>query len=111
MAFVQFVNTLQDNIYAELGEPCNVTIDSVTAGSIVVSDTIAFTGSDAAAANLAQGKLVNVLGSSAGVGAIFGKSFGDVAVSSVQSANATNPSKHRLASVEPAKTAKSCVLT
>ena len=89
----QFVNTLEANIYASLGAVANVTIDSVTAGSIVVSDTIAFTGSDAEAASKARDTLVTTLSSADGVGTIFGTSFGDVAVSSIQTADVPNPSK------------------
>lgn len=69
-----------------------MTIDSVIAGSIVVSHTVAFTGADSSAASSAAATLATVL-QSGDVSSVFGNSFGDVTVSGVQATTTTNPSK------------------
>lgn len=90
---LQFVETLETNILAEIDALVNVTISKVVLGSVSVSNTVAFTGADSQAALAGQGALADVL-QSGDVSSIFGSSFGTVAVSSVAKANATNPSEY-----------------
>lgn len=66
----------------------NVTINSVVASSVSVTDTISFTGADSTAATEARDALVTAL--SSGDSSVFGTSFGSVTVSEVSSANSTN---------------------
>ena len=89
---LQFVTTLEANILSLLDVLTNVTIDTVTQGSVNVEDTISFTGSDSSAATSAQEALYTALTS--GDTSIFGSSFGTVTVSSVASTNSSNPSKY-----------------
>lgn len=57
-----------------------------------MAHTVAFTGANSEQAAAAATTLVTVLQSS-DVSSVFGKSFGDVAVSGVTAVSATNPSK------------------
>ena len=51
---LQFISTLEANVEALTGSPVKVTIDSVTSGSVVVTETYAFLdNSVTSAANLA----------------------------------------------------------
>ena len=88
---MQFVDTLETNVFDIIGSVVNVTITNVVLGSISVSNTIAFTSADAAAAAAGQADLTQKLSSEAV--SFFGTTFGSVAVSDVQAANATNPSE------------------
>ena len=88
---LQFVDTLETNVFDIIGSVVNVTITNVVLGSISVSNTIAFTSADAAAAAAGQADLTQKLSSEAV--SFFGTTFGSVAVSDVQIANATNPSE------------------
>ena len=88
---LQFIATLESNIFKLLNALANVTIDSVVASSVKVGDTIAFTGSDSDAAAGARDALVTALNS--GDTSVFGTSFGSVAVSGVSATNSSNPSK------------------
>lgn len=90
---LQFVETLETNIFAKIDALVNVTVTKVVLGSISVSNTVAFTGADSQAALAGQGALAAVL-QSGDVSSIFGSSFGTVAVSAVVKANATNPSEY-----------------
>ncbi|DBB16733.1 hypothetical protein WJX82_001283 [Trebouxia sp. C0006] len=84
----RFITTLEANILKLLDVLANVTIDSVVASSVSVTDTISFTGADSTAATEARDALVTALTS--GDSSIFGTSFGSVTVSSVLSTNSTN---------------------
>lgn len=86
---MQFTTTLESNIFKLLNALANVTIDSVVATSVSVTNTVAFTGSDSTQASAAAAALVTALNS--GDTAVFGNSFGDVTVSGVTATNATNP--------------------
>ena len=88
---MQFVSTLEANIEAQIGTPVNVIITSVVAGSVKVTNSVAFTGADSAAALAGQSALAAVLKS--GDVSIFGTTFGSVAVSGVTLTTAANPSK------------------
>ena len=89
---LQFISTLEANVEALTGSPVKVTIDSVTSGSVVVTETYAFLdNSVTSAANLAT-----VLTSSDS-SSVFGTTFGPVTVAagSVKTGTVTNPSsKH-----------------
>lgn len=93
VSILQFIDTLEANILSAIGAVTNVTINSIKPGSIVVSNTIAFTEADSAAASQAQIAVLDALNSQDGVNALFGDSFGNVEVSNVAKATATNPSK------------------
>jgi len=89
---VQFINTLETNIFTQISAIVNVTITKVVLGSISVTNSIAFTGADSAAALAGQSALAKVL-SSGDASSVFGTTFGSVAVSGVEQTNATNPSE------------------
>ncbi|DBA99980.1 TPA: hypothetical protein ACH3X1_013851 [Trebouxia sp. C0004] len=88
----RFITALEANILQMLDVLANVTIDSVVASSVSVTDTISFTGADSTAAAEARDALVTALTS--GDTSIFGTSFGSVTVSSVSSTNSTNTATH-----------------
>ena len=90
---MQFINTLQANIFANLRVVSNVTINSVVKGSVVVDNTIALTGADSSAAVAAQTQLVALLQSRDGVSSVYGSDYGTVTVASVQTVSAPNNSK------------------
>ena len=92
---LQFINTLEENIFAKINAVVNVTIDKVTMGSVLVANTVAFTGANAAGAIAGQDALSKVM-TSGDVSSIFGDSFGTVTVTEVKSIDATNPSELRL---------------
>lgn len=56
-----------------------------------MSNTLAFTGSDSAAAEAARASVATALSSSNGSADYFGTSFGDVTVSNVEATTTTNP--------------------
>ena len=93
---LQFVNTLEANILTTIHAVTNVTITQVTTGSVIVANTVAFTGASNGAALAGQNALTSLLESS-DVSSIFGTSFGTVTVSNVTKANSTNPSRPRSA--------------
>lgn len=90
---MQFVDTLEANIYAKINALVNVTITNVVAGSIQVTNSVAFTSGNAAAALAGQSALAAVL-TSGDVSDIFGTSFGSVTVTGVALGTATNPSEY-----------------
>ncbi len=85
---MQFVETLETNIFAKINALVNVTIAKVVLGSVSVTDSVAFTSADNQAALAGQGALAAVL-QSGDVSSIFGTTFGTVAVSNVTQGNAT----------------------
>ena len=89
--------TLEANIFAQIDALVNVTISKVVLGSVSVSNSVAFTSSDSAAAQSGQSALALVL-QSGDVSSIYGDTFGSVTVSNVTQGNATNPSKSEHAS-------------
>ena len=89
---LQFVTTLEANIYAKIDALVNVTITNIAPGSIKVTNSVAFTSSNNAAALAGQSALASVL-NSGDVSGIFGTSFGSVTVSSVALGPASNPSE------------------
>lgn len=105
-AVPQFVETLQNNIYKQLSVLSNVSITDVTAGSVNVASSVAFTGADSTAANTAAATLTDSLKSSSNsayVSTLFGTTFGAVSVdpSSVTKTTASNPSEpHQLSVTE-----------
>lgn len=92
---VQFINTLEANIFTTLSVVANVTINNVTPGSIKVDNSVAFTGGDATAASAAQAKFASLLESQDAndLASVYGTSFGIVSVSGITKTNSTNPSK------------------
>lgn len=86
---LRFTTTLESNIFKLLNALANVTIDSVVATSVSVTNTVAFTGADSTQASTAAAALVTALNS--GDVSVFGSSFGAVTVSGVTATNATNP--------------------
>ena len=86
------MSTLETNIFAKINAVVNVTITNVAAGSIQVTNSVAFTGANSAAALAGQSALAAVL-SSGDVSDLFGTSFGNVEVSGVTLATASNPSE------------------
>lgn len=92
---VQFVNTMEANIFATLSVVANMTINNVTPGSIQVDNSVAFTGADAAAATTAQRQFALLVDpkNANSLSSIYGTSFGTVTVSGVTLTNSTNPSK------------------
>lgn len=89
---MQFVDTLETNIFLKINALVNVTITNVVAGSVQVTNSVAFTGANTAEALAGQSALAAVL-NSGDVADIFGTSFGSVTVSSVTLGTASNPSK------------------
>ena len=87
---LQFCSTLEANILRVQGVVTNCTITSVVLGSVKVSNTLAFTGSDAAAAEAARNSVATALAST-NTADYFGTSFGTVSVSDVASTNSANP--------------------
>lgn len=67
-----------------------VTILKIVAGSVQVTSSVAFTGADNTAAVAGQAALATVLTSGDST-AVFGSTFGTVAVSGVTAALAANP--------------------
>lgn len=67
----------------------NCTVTKVTAGSVSADNTIAFTGSDSAAASAAQTSLLASL--KASDASIYGTTYGAVTVSNAASGTASNP--------------------
>ena len=92
---LQFETTLEINIEATVNTPVNVTITNVVAGSVKVTNTVAFTGSNSAAALAGQSALAT-LRKSGDVSSVFGSTFGSVTVSGVTLGTASNPSKYTL---------------
>jgi hypothetical protein len=92
LLLLQFVTTLETNIFAKINALVNVTITKVVQGSVSVTNSAAFTGSNSAEALAGQSALADVL-NSGDVSSIFGDSFGTVTVSGVTKGNATNPSE------------------
>ena len=96
---MQFCTTLEANILIVQGVVTNCTITNVVLGSVKVSNTLAFTGSDSTAAEAARASVATALSSSNGAADYFGTSFGDVTVSDVQSTTTTNPTGKSSASM------------
>ena len=88
---LQFISTLEANIFAKIDAIVNVSITKVVTGSAVVMNSVAFTGADSSAASAEQTALYQTLAS--GDTTIFGTSFGSVVVSNITQGNTTNPSK------------------
>ena len=85
---------LEANILKVQGVVANCTVTNVVLGSIKVSNTLAFTGSDTAAAEAARNSVATAL-SSSGTADYFGDSFGDVSISDVKTVTTLNPAgKH-----------------
>ena len=86
------MSTLEANIFAKINALVNVTITNVVAGSVQVTNSVAFTGANSAAALAGQSALAAVL-NSGDVSDIFGTTFGSVTVSGVALGTASNPSE------------------
>ena len=74
-ACLQFITTLTNNIQSLSGSPVQVTIDSVSAGSIKVASTVVFLSGDTSSASTYSAALT-----SGDTASVFGTSFGGVAV-------------------------------
>lgn len=87
---LQFITTLTNNIEALSGSPVQVTINSISAGSVKIASTVVFLNGDASSASTYKTALT-----SGDVTSVFGTSFGGVAVdsSSVRTATVSNPSR------------------
>ena len=81
---------MTNNIEALSGSPVQVTIDSISAGSVKVASTVVFLNGDASSASTYQTALV-----SGDTSKVFGSSFGDISVdtSSIKTVTVSNPSK------------------
>ncbi len=88
--FLQFITELKYNIETLSGSSVQVTIDSISAGSVKVGSTVLFLSGDSTSSSTYQSALTS--GNTAN---IFGTSFGDVAVDtqSVTTTTVANPSK------------------
>lgn len=60
-------------------------------GSVKVSNTLAFTGSDTAAAEAARDSVATALSSSDSTADYFGNTFGEVSVSDLKTVTTSNP--------------------
>jgi len=91
----RYISTLEESILASLKVVSNVTIDSIKAGSVVVSNTVAFTGADGAAAATSLSTALASNSNGGYVSTLFGSSFGSVTVdpASVSETTTTNPTK------------------
>ena len=87
---VQFIATVVKNVEALSGSAVQVTIDSVTAGSVKVASTVVFLSGDSASASSYQAAIT-----SGNATSVFGTSFGAVAVdqSSIKASTVSNPGK------------------
>ena len=87
---LQFTTQLSNNIERLTGSPVQVTIDSISAGSVKVASTVAFLSGDTSSASTYSAALT-----SGNTASIFGGSFGNVAVDtqSVSTSTVNNPSK------------------
>ena len=85
---VQFIATVVKNVEALSGSAVQVTIDSVTAGSVKVASTVVFLSGDSASASSYQAAIT-----SGDPTSVFGSSFGAVAVdtSSIKASTVSNP--------------------
>ena len=86
---LQFISTLEANIFSEINALTNVTITKVVAGSISVTNSISFTAAYLSAAVAGQSALATLL--SSGINTVFGRTFGSVSVSNITQTNTTNP--------------------
>ena len=91
MLWLQFTSTLEANILRAQGVVASCTVTKVEAGSIQVTNTIAFPGADEEAAKTARDSVAAAL-SSTSVVDYFGTTFGEVIVSNVQATTSANPS-------------------
>ncbi len=91
MGVLQFITTLETNIEKLSGSPVQVSIDSISAGSVKVASTVVFLNGNSNSAAAYQTAMTSGTASSS----IFGTSFGAVAVdaSSVKPSTVANPSK------------------
>lgn len=86
---LQYCATIQDNILTSYGVVSNCTVGTLSAGSVIVPTTVAFTGADSAKATTAQSAFAAAL--IAKDTSVFGSSYGTVSVASVQKGTAANP--------------------
>ena len=103
--YLQFISTLETNVEALTGSPVKVTIDSVSGGSAVVTETYAFLDNSATSAT----NLATVLTSSDS-SSVFGTTFGPVTVaaSSVKTGTVANPSSKHSCWCDQADTLMQC---
>ena len=87
---MQFIFELTNSVENLTGSPVQVTIDSITAGSVKVANMVAFLDGNSSSASIYSAVL-----SSGDTSSIYGASFGDVTVDkqSVTTAFVNNPSK------------------
>ena len=90
---LQFCTTVQANILSTLNALSSCTVTDVTPGSVNVANTVAFTGSDSAAAEAAQKQLAAQLATPAGITSVYGTGYGTVTVSKIQQDSVSNPSE------------------
>ena len=91
---LQYCNDIQQGILAAYSVVSNCSVGTVSAGSVVVPTTVAFSGANSDAATKAQGLFASDL-KSGSASQVFGSDFGTVTVaaSSVTTGNTANPSK------------------
>ena len=94
MSLLQFCRTLEANILRVQGVVANCSITNIVLGSVKVSNTLAFTGSDATAAEAARDSVATALASTNSAD-YFGTSFGTVSVSDIASTTSANPEGER----------------
>ena len=91
---LQFVTTIEHNIFSRLFLVAKCTVTQTVPGSINVYNVIALTDVNSTAASEAQAKLYNLLASPYNATDIFWPDFGHANISQVKLTTADNPSKH-----------------
>lgn len=94
-----FCKVVQDQILANFKVVSNCTVTNVKPGSVNVDNTIAFTGSDAAAAKAAQTAVAAKLTSDPTGSSVFGTTYGAIEVSAVSQPDLANPTTSGAAAV------------
>lgn len=83
---------IQKNILTTFKVVSNCTVTKVVKGSVLVDNTVAFTGTDQAAARDAQAAVATALRNPTDT-SVFGNTYGSIDVSGVSTPDAANPSK------------------
>lgn len=83
---------IQKNILTTFKVVSNCTVTKVVKGSVLVDNTVAFTGTDQAAARDAQAAVATALRNADT--SVFGNTYGSIDVSGVSTPDEANPSKY-----------------
>ena len=89
---MQFIDTLEANIFDSLNTVANATILKVSPGSnaTIVDNCVSFIGADAHAAAVGQAAFANMTSTQPGVANIYGMTFGVVIVTNIHQSNSTS---------------------